>query len=64
MYKVQIDDVVRDATAEEAAAIEAAYKDAANKEAAMNAAAKAKESALAKLVALGLTEAEIAALVA
>jgi hypothetical protein len=48
-YKIQIDDVVRDATPDEAAAIEAQ--------------AAARASALAKLAGLGLTDDEIAALV-
>lgn len=62
-YKVQIDDVVREATAEEIAVIEAtkaqlqAEADAAQK------AAAARASAISKLADLGLTEAEIKALV-
>ena len=62
-YKVQIDDQVRDATPDEAARIEQAHADSqAAAQAAANAAA-AKESARTKLKALGLTDAEIAALV-
>jgi len=61
-YKVQIDDLVRDATPDEAARIEQAHADAdAQAQAAANAAAAAA-SGRAKLVALGLTDAEIAAL--
>lgn len=62
-YKVQIDDVVREATAEEIAVIEAtkaqlqAEADAAQK------AAAARASAISKLADLGLTQAEIKALV-
>lgn len=62
-YKVQIDDQVRDATAEEAAVIDAQREEAAAQAAAINAAAAAKASARAKLADLGLTDAEIAALV-
>lgn len=62
-YKVQIDDVVRNATPEEAATIEAAQLAIAEQEQAAQNAAKARASALAKLQALGLTAAEIAALV-
>ena len=62
-YKVQIDDQVRDATPDEAAQIEQAHADSeAAAQAAANAVA-AKESARTKLKALGLTDAEIAALV-
>jgi DNA-binding NarL/FixJ family response regulator len=62
-YKVQIDDVVRDATPAEAAAIEAAQAEAAAQAAELAAQIAARESALAKLAALGLTDDEIAALV-
>jgi hypothetical protein len=62
-YKVQIDDVVRDATPDEAAAIEARRNEAAAQAAAVEAQAAARESALAKLAGLGLTADEIAALV-
>jgi len=62
-YKVQIDDEVRDATADEAARIDAAHADAeAQSQAAANAAAAAA-SGRAKLAALGLTDDEINALV-
>jgi hypothetical protein len=62
-YKIQIDDVVRDATVEEIAAIEANRETVAAQEAAAQAAAKVRASALAKLAELGLTPAELAALV-
>jgi len=62
-YKVQIDDLVRDATPDEAAAIDAAHADAAATEQAAADKAAARASALAKLAELGLTPDEIAALV-
>ncbi len=62
-YRVQIDDVVRDATPDEAAAIDAIRADAAAQEQALANAAAARASALAKLKTLGLTDAEVAALV-
>ena len=62
-YKVQIDDTVREATADEMAGIETAQREAAAQLAAEQKALKARESALAKLSDLGLTEAEISALV-
>ena len=62
-YKVQIDDEVRDATPEEAARIEQAYADAEAQAQVAADAVAAKASARAKLKALGLTDAEIAALV-
>jgi hypothetical protein len=62
-HKIQIDDVVRDATPDEAAAIDAAHAAAAAAEQAATDAAAARNSALAKLVELGLTPDEIAALV-
>lgn len=62
-YKVQIDDLVRDATPEEAARIDATRADMAAQVAALEAAAAAKISARTKLKALGLTDDEIAALV-
>lgn len=58
--KIQINDEVRDATAEETARIEQIRAAVAAKEAAFNA---ARDSALNKLKTLGLTDAEIAALV-
>ena len=61
--KIQIDDVVRDATPEEAARIEADHEAERIRVAAIQAAAAAKVSARAKLKALGLTDDEIAALV-
>jgi hypothetical protein len=62
-YKVQIDDLVRDATPDEAAVIDAAHAAAAAAEQAAADAASARASALAKLADLGLTPDEIAALV-
>jgi hypothetical protein len=62
-HRVQIDDVVRDATPQEAAALDASHAAAVLAEQAAAEAAAAKASAKAKLAALGLTEAEIAALV-
>ena len=61
--KVQIDDEVRDATPDEAARIKQISDEAAAQAGAIEAAAAAKVSARAKLKALGLTDAEIAALV-
>lgn len=62
-HKIQINDVVRDATLDEAATIDAAHADlAAQKQAATDAAAT-RVSAFAKLAELGLTPDEIAALV-
>ena len=61
-YKVQIDDTVRDATPEEAAALDARRANAAAEAAAADAIASARASAKAKLAALGLTDAEVAAL--
>lgn len=61
--KIQIDDVVRDATPEEVARIEADHEAERIRVAAIEAAAAAKVSARIKLKALGLTDAEIAALV-
>ena len=60
--KIQIDDLVREATAEEIAALEAQNIDAAAQAAALEAKAATRQSALAKLAELGLTEEEIAAL--
>lgn len=62
-YKIQIDDDVRDATTDETARIDALRGDVATQVAALQAEAAAKASARAKLRALGLTDAEIAALV-
>jgi hypothetical protein len=58
-YKVQIDDLVRDATAEEAAAIEAREAEVAAREADIEAKAAAKAALLEKL---GITEEEAALL--
>lgn len=62
-YKIQIDDEVREATDQEAAMIEAQRAQAAAYEQAQADLLAAKESARAKLSKLGLTDAEIAALV-
>lgn len=62
-YKVQIDDVVRDATPEEAAEIDARNAEAEAKAEAIRIAEAAKMSARNKLKALGLSDLEIAALV-
>jgi hypothetical protein len=62
-YKVQIDDVVRDATPDEAAALDAQRAAAAAAAAAADDLARARASALAKLAALGLSDDEINALV-
>jgi hypothetical protein len=62
-YKVQINDVVRDATPDEAAVIEQTQADAATTAQALANTVTAKVSARAKLKALGLTDDEIAALV-
>jgi hypothetical protein len=61
-HKVQIDDIVRDATPQEIATIEASQLAAAHAKQAAAEAAAAKTSAKAKLAALGLTDAEITAL--
>lgn len=61
--KIQVDDTVRDATPEEEARILAAQADSLAIEEARQAAIAAKESAKAKLAALGLTEAEVNALI-
>jgi len=61
-YKVQVDNELRDATADEAARIEQAHAEAeAQTQAAANKAAAAA-SGRAKLAALGLTDNEINAL--
>jgi len=62
-HRVQIDDVVRDATPEEVAQFEAMAAEAEAREQALLAAAAARASALAKLAAFGLTADEIKALV-
>ena len=61
-YKVQIDDTVRDATPDEAAAVDTQRADAAIQAEAAVAKAAALASARTKLAALGLTDAEVAAL--
>jgi hypothetical protein len=62
-YKIQIDDEIRNATADEVANIDAQRAEADALIAAAQAKAAAAQSARAKLAALGLTEAEIKALV-
>ena len=62
-HKVQIDDLVRDATPEEEATILAAQAESQAQEEAIQTAIAAKESAKAKLAALGLTEAEVNAII-
>ena len=58
-YKIQIDDLVRNATADEAAQIEAAHAEAQAQAEAIEAKAAAKQTVLNKL---GLTADEAAAL--
>lgn len=60
-YLVQIDDLVRPANEIEIAKFEQIKNETAAHVAALEAAAAAKASARAKLAALGLTDAEIAA---
>jgi hypothetical protein len=62
-HKVQINDQVREATPDEAQRIDELQAEAAAQLATAEATAAAKQSARAKLKALGLTDAEIAALV-
>ena len=62
-HLVQIDDLVREATSDETAAINASQAAATAELDKLQAAAAARASGLAKLVDLGLTEAEIKALV-
>ena len=62
-YKVQVDDSIREATADEAVRIDAQHAEAEARVAAADAKAAAVASARAKLAALGLTDDEIAALV-
>ena len=59
--KIQIDDLVRDATADEAAQLEAQHAAAAEHQAAADAKAAALASARVKLAKLGLTDAELEA---
>ena len=61
--KIQIDDTVRDATPEEEAVILAQQTEAQAQQEAIEAKLAAKESAKAKLTALGLTEDEVNALI-
>ena len=61
-YKVQINDEIRNATADEAARIDAQRAEAEALAAAADAKAAALASARAKLAALGLTDAEVVAL--
>jgi len=60
--KIQIDDLVRDATAEEIAQIKSEADRVAAEQAEILAKQAAKVSALAKLAALGLTPEEISAI--
>jgi len=62
-YKVQIDDLVRNATAQEITAIEALHAEQAAYAVVADQLAAARASASAKLAKLGLTSDEIAALV-
>lgn len=62
-HKIQIDDVVRQATTDEIARIEQIQADAIEYENSLQKMAIEKTSARTKLKALGLTDAEIAALV-
>ena len=62
-YKIQIDNTVRDATAEEAADIDTRRAQAQAQQEAIEAKLAAKESAKAKLAALGLTEDEVNAII-
>ncbi len=59
IIKVQIDDLVREATSAEIALMEAQSAEQAIYEAAIEAKATARASALAKLAAIGLTQEEI-----
>ena len=59
---IQIDDLVRPMTTEEHTAHKAMQAETAKAQAEAEARVAARESALAKLAALGLTEAEVAAL--
>ena len=62
IIKVQIDDLVREATDQEIAEIEARRAEVAAQQTATETKAAARASALAKLADLGLTAEEIAAL--
>jgi len=61
-YKIQINDLVRDATADEIAQIETSKAEAEARQAEAEAKAQAKAVAEAKLAALGLTTEDIKAL--
>ena len=61
-YKVQIDDLVRDATADEIAVIESQKAELESQKAEAEAKATAKAAAQAKLAALGLTVEDLQAL--
>jgi hypothetical protein len=61
-YKIQIDDEVRDATVGEVARIEAIKAEVEAQKAEAEAKAEAKETAQAKLAALGLTVEDLQAL--
>lgn len=61
--KIQIDDTVRDATPEEEARILAGQAEVQARAEAIQTALAAKESAKAKLAALGLTDEEINAII-
>jgi hypothetical protein len=61
-YKIQIDDLVRDATPEEIAVIEAREAEAIKQQAEAEAKATAKATAQGKLAALGLTTDDLRAL--
>jgi hypothetical protein len=61
-YKIQIDDEVRNATADEITEIEANQAEVKVREADAKAKAQAKTAALAKLAALGLTVEDLQAL--
>lgn len=62
-YKIQIDDEIRDATQHEADLLDSIRDEVNDQIRAIESVAAAKVSARAKLKALGLTDAEIAALV-
>ena len=62
-YLIQIDNEIREATRDEIIVIETVQNAAAEQEALLAAKNMAKQSARTKLAALGLTDAEIAALV-
>ena len=60
--KIQIDDIEREATSAEGALIDKIQQDAQDRERLIEERRAARESARAKLAALGLSEAEVAAL--